>query len=357
MSKENKLTRVSFGIYFFIASFFVLIRALSAFGLLNFMQGYVSYVFTFVVQVVLLFGGSVILFSVLSKQKVRQTLKLYKVNKVSARTIVFAVLAGIVVFFLNIFVSTFFNSIISAFGYTSERVSSSISSYPVWLLLVNIVFTALLPGICEEIAHRGMILNASSKFGYLKAIIISSLLFGLLHLNIEQFFYATLIGIYLGFLTTFSGSIIPAMIVHFMNNALSVFLTFSSVRGLSFAKIFTKLSLIFETNVFVGILFVILIMILLVYLLLGLSRMLVVSSLQDRAIEGREMIDRLIKRQIFFESTSKSKQELNLSQEDIENLFMSFERSKMDGVTKTFLILTIAMTSVLTIFTFVWGIL
>lgn len=357
MSKENKQTRLAFGIYFFIACFFVALRALSAFGLFDFMGEYANYIFTIVIQIVFLFGGSVFLFSILSKQKIKKTLSDYKVNRISTRSVIIALLVGTVVFFLNVFISSFFNEIISLFGYTSSSSSVSIDFYPVWLLLVNLVFTALLPGICEEIAHRGMILNASSKFGYFKAIIISSVMFGLLHLNIEQVFYATLIGVFLGFITTFTSSIIPAMIVHFMNNALSVFLTFSNVRGLGFSRIFTKIFQFFEISSMLGFLFVVMLVLIMAYILWGLSKLLIVSCLQDRAVEGREKIEKYLKRQMFFSGTEQKDNVVELSQEDIQKIFLRIKKEKMDGVTKVFLVSTILMTLTLTIFTFIWGVL
>lgn len=355
MENEGRITRIAYIIYFVIAALFVVIRALSSFGLLNFLGDYGGYVFSFVIQVVLLLGGSVFLFAKLTKQKTKQVLVNYGVIKISSKTIIWAIVAGAIVFFLNVFISSFFNSIISALGYTSERAGRVISNYPVWLLFVNIIFTAVLPAICEEMAHRGMILRASGKFGFIKAILISSLLFGLLHLNIEQVFYATLIGVYLGFVTMLSGSIIPAMIIHFMNNALSVFLNYSAFKGLSFGSIFIKVNLMLSNNLFLGILFIIILVTLLMYALLYVSKKLVVSGAIDKLKKDREFLDRFYKRHAFFNETSSTA----VNETDgkiVQIVFGGVKIEKMDFVTKVMFCLTVSMLFVLTVFTFVWGV-
>ena len=361
MNKENKLNKVAFGIYFFIAICFVAIRMLSAFNLLSFLSGWTGYIFSFVIQVVLLFGGSVFVFSALMKKKPKETFSVYKFKKISSRSVIISILIGCVVFFLNIFISSFFNSIISGLGYKSEStiISNSDGYYPFWLFIVNIIFTAVLPAICEETAHRGMILNASSKFGIFKAILISSLMFGLLHLNIEQFFYATIIGVFLGYITTLTGSIYPAMIVHFMNNALSVFLSFSRVRGLGFASIFSKIALMFDKSILIGLLFSVSAFVLLIFLLKWLTKILFISTFRDMAIEGKKSLEKFLLRQNFFNGTDQPGQTkvIELTDKDLMRFFQGQKLAKMDGLTKIFFSLTIIMTGVLTIFTFVWGVL
>ncbi|MEL7001850.1 MAG: type II CAAX endopeptidase family protein [Bacteroidota bacterium] len=73
--------------------------------------------------------------------------------------------------------------------------------------------------ILEELIFRGVILNGLLKnYSPLKAIMISSLLFGLLHLNPWQFIAAFNLGVLAGWVFYRTGSIIPAIAVHFVNN-------------------------------------------------------------------------------------------------------------------------------------------
>ena len=58
--------------------------------------------------------------------------------------------------------------------------------------------------------------------GVLGGILFSGLIFGLYHLRPTQAVPLGILGIYLAYLTWRSGSIIPAIIVHFANNAFAV---------------------------------------------------------------------------------------------------------------------------------------
>ncbi len=65
-------------------------------------------------------------------------------------------------------------------------------------------------GIMGHLMHRGM--------GAMMAIIVSALLFGIIHINPAQVFFATLTGILLGLLYWRSGSVVLPILVHILNN-------------------------------------------------------------------------------------------------------------------------------------------
>jgi membrane protease YdiL (CAAX protease family) len=80
---------------------------------------------------------------------------------------------------------------------------------------------ALLPPICEEIFFRGAIQGwLTTRAGAPFAIVLTSALFGLMHFGSGSSVvaFATLMGLSLGVLTHFSGSIREAMLVHGVNN-------------------------------------------------------------------------------------------------------------------------------------------
>ncbi|MEG2310671.1 MAG: CPBP family glutamic-type intramembrane protease [Clostridia bacterium] len=83
---------------------------------------------------------------------------------------------------------------------------------------------AILPAILEELFIRKAVLNFSKKYGIVFAIITSSVLFAIIHLNISQIIFAFLLGIILAILTLKTGSIIPAGIIHFLNNGYAAFM-------------------------------------------------------------------------------------------------------------------------------------
>jgi len=85
---------------------------------------------------------------------------------------------------------------------------------------------ALLPAVCEEVAFRGYILSGlENRRSQGSAIILSSLMFGFLHVLMslfQQLFNATLLGLVLGLLAIRSRSLLPGLVFHFLNNALAV---------------------------------------------------------------------------------------------------------------------------------------
>ncbi|MBR3289424.1 MAG: CPBP family intramembrane metalloprotease [Clostridia bacterium] len=99
-------------------------------------------------------------------------------------------------------------------------------------LLMMLLSTAVLPAFMEELLFRGVILQALRPAGDVSALVLSSVLFGLTHGTIAQIPFATLIGLVCGYLVLKTGNLYLGMILHFLNNALAVFLDFLT-QGLS----------------------------------------------------------------------------------------------------------------------------
>lgn len=95
-----------------------------------------------------------------------------------------------------------------------------IKENPLYLSLLSI---ALIPCIFEETVYRGIFYNEYRKVNVIKGILLSALLFALLHMNFNQFFYAFAMGIIFVLLIEATDSIISSMIMHFIINGTSVF--------------------------------------------------------------------------------------------------------------------------------------
>lgn len=92
----------------------------------------------------------------------------------------------------------------------------------VYELVLEVIVYAVVPGVCEEFLFRGVILSNLRRFGRQNAILISALLFGLMHENIGQILYAFAAGIVLGQVYEKTGNIWNCTILHTVNNSLSV---------------------------------------------------------------------------------------------------------------------------------------
>ena len=86
-----------------------------------------------------------------------------------------------------------------------------------------ILFLALTPALCEEIAFRGFILSGLRHMGSKwKAIIISSLFFGFAHGVLQQSIMATMVGIVIGYVAVQTRSLLPCVAFHFVHNSLVI---------------------------------------------------------------------------------------------------------------------------------------
>ncbi|ACY40069.1 CAAX amino terminal protease family protein [Blattabacterium sp. (Blattella germanica) str. Bge] len=93
--------------------------------------------------------------------------------------------------------------------------------------------TVLLAPICEEVLFRGIILNGmlKNKIHPIKAILFSSFLFGLTHMNPWQFVGGLFIGSFIGFIYFVTSSIIDCILLHVFNNAFAVFSMFFFMKN------------------------------------------------------------------------------------------------------------------------------
>lgn len=257
MKEKSDVFKVNL-IYFIIMVVFVVIRILSALNVFETSTELSDYAFSFIIQIGIMFLLPLILYTSLKKQKGKQTFKEFGFKKVSLRSIMIALGLGVCVYFLNIGISTLFSYILSLFGYVPSTGSSVDATWGFFFL--SLLFTAILPGFCEEFTHRGMLKKGYESLGARKMIVYSSLLFGLMHMNVGQFFYATVIGVILCLIAISSDSIVPAMIVHFMNNAINVYLSFAKAKGLPFGKVFENISVFYSNSnpiisIMIGVLF------------------------------------------------------------------------------------------------------
>jgi sodium transport system permease protein len=86
----------------------------------------------------------------------------------------------------------------------------------------SLFFIALLPAVVEEHLCRGLMLRGlENNTGKWTAIIAVSLVFAFLHMNPYRLIPTFVLGIVLGHLAWETGSLFPAILGHFINNALS----------------------------------------------------------------------------------------------------------------------------------------
>ncbi|MDR1837372.1 MAG: CPBP family intramembrane metalloprotease [Treponema sp.] len=90
-------------------------------------------------------------------------------------------------------------------------------------IILSIILVGIIPAFVEEMFFRGVILSGfKENYSQKKAIIVSSLLFGIIHLNPWQFVTAFIIGLISAWICLQTKSILPSIYMHLFNNMLSV---------------------------------------------------------------------------------------------------------------------------------------
>lgn len=96
------------------------------------------------------------------------------------------------------------------------------SSRSVFENILYVVAIAVTPAFAEEFAFRGILMGSLRKYGNSFAIIVSAVMFGAMHGNIIQIPFAFILGLIFAYIDCKANSIIPSIIIHFINNFYSV---------------------------------------------------------------------------------------------------------------------------------------
>lgn len=86
------------------------------------------------------------------------------------------------------------------------------------------IYICILPAFLEEVLVRGYMLNALKGFGTTFAVVVSSLLFALMHSSLDNLLLYFICGVLLAQLYLAFDSLLPAMLLHFINNSISFFM-------------------------------------------------------------------------------------------------------------------------------------
>lgn len=103
-----------------------------------------------------------------------------------------------------------------------------------WIsFLKNILVMAIIPAICEEFFFRGALQSFFIKSFKNKhiAILVTAIIFSIIHFQFYGFIPRVLLGVYLGYLTIWSGSLLLPILAHFLHNFLSISIDFISNMG------------------------------------------------------------------------------------------------------------------------------
>ena len=112
-----------------------------------------------------------------------------------------------------------------ASGGTFDTLSDEMQSFPVAAALFAAAF---LPAVLEETAFRGIVLSELNGLGIKKAALISGFFFAVMHMDLQQFLYAFLVGFLFAYMVRYTRSVLAVVISHFTVNASAVFIGYAA---------------------------------------------------------------------------------------------------------------------------------
>ncbi len=118
--------------------------------------------------------------------------------------------------------SSLLSSLLGALGFTPHT-SISIPQNPPTLALTALQLCIIAP-VVEEFVFRGMIFQSMRRFGDSFALMISAILFALFHGNLVQAPNAFIMGLLIGYLVLYSGSLWTGVLIHAVNNLFNLLL-------------------------------------------------------------------------------------------------------------------------------------
>lgn len=98
---------------------------------------------------------------------------------------------------------------------TENALESFMTQTPIGYLILT---TVILAPVCEEYIFRCLLQDRLLFLGDWTALLISSLFFGLFHTNLYQFFYATAVGLVLGYIRIMTGKMGWNILLHMFIN-------------------------------------------------------------------------------------------------------------------------------------------
>jgi len=158
-----------------------------------------------------------------------------------------AVLAGLMLCFAGNYAASFFVMFLENLGFSLTGGEYAIPS-DVQGLIMTALTVAVIPAFVEEFAMRGVVMQPLRRYGDRFALVISSLVFALMHGNLIQIPFALIAGTAIGYFAISTGTIWTGVIIHLLNNLSSVVLSYLyDVRP----TLYEKVSVIMTIAVFV----------------------------------------------------------------------------------------------------------
>lgn len=154
------------------------------------------------------------------------TLDSFRLNPVASGRAITTVVAAVIGFMAANFLTTLWMLFLESLGGDVMASSADILSGN---MMLDMLLIAILPGVCEELLFRGLIMGAYERWGTWKAIWISALLFAGMHGSLAGIPAHLMLGVALGYVAASTGSLYAPMMLHTAYNAVTVLASYAAL--------------------------------------------------------------------------------------------------------------------------------
>lgn len=163
----------------------------------------------------------VVVYVFVSTQKIN--FNLFDKTRVSISSYGFSILLALGVFFVALLPNYYLQLLFAKLNITATVILPTFTTLTDYLLGIFII--CILPPIGEELIFRKALCDSLEGVDEWKIIILSGIIFSLTHFNLAQTFYQFFIGCVLAYLYLKTRNITLAILIHFINNFLALFIT------------------------------------------------------------------------------------------------------------------------------------
>ena len=227
--EKRNFSKLGFGMAFFILTVLVTVLVLEVVIYKISPEFYFSMLCRNLISPICIYGfGVPVLWLFLRKMETRTPEK--RSMKIKEWLLIFVICMGLMYLGAKIG-NKVLEAISRAFGgyQYGNPVESLIDYNSLWL---TAIFTVVIAPIGEELLFRKLIIDRTMKYGSVVSILLSAFLFGLMHGNFSQFFYAFALGIVLGYVYFNTGKIYLTIALHAAVNFVGSILTSFLQMGL-----------------------------------------------------------------------------------------------------------------------------
>lgn len=216
LSNIHGLTVLGFSLFAFVLSL-ILVKLIPGFSVLYQHNMLFRTAFDAVYSILIIGVPFLFAYIVLRKRKVIDHLPLGAPKDAKAATLL--VFAGLAACIAGSYASGMFTGILeNLFHVTFTMPEDDVKYTTLPLILFGILKVSIVPALVEEFAVRGVVMQSLKKYGDWFAILMSAMVFALMHGNMIQIPFAFIAGIAIGYAVMVTGSMWTGVFIHALNN-------------------------------------------------------------------------------------------------------------------------------------------